>query len=344
MELRNLGSSSIKVSKLCLGTMTWGDQNTQAEAHEQLDFAFNNGINFIDTAEMYPVPPQGKTVHRTEEYIGNWKALHQKRDQIILATKVVGPGFAWIRNGPRLTKDHVITALENSLKRLKTDYIDLYQVHWPDRHTNYFGKRGFTLPIGEEEQTPIAETLMALAQLVKDGKIREIGLSNETPWGLYQWLKLADQGLGPRPQTIQNPYSLLNRQYEIGLAEFSYREQIGLLPYSPLAFGVLTGKYDQGKNPANTRLTLFDRFTRYNSSNARMAAEKYNELARANQMTPAQMALAFVTSRHFTNSTIIGATTLEQLKENISSADVQLSNSLLEQIEQIHQLIPDPAP
>ncbi len=344
MELRNLGPSQIKVTKLCLGTMTWGDQNTESDAHAQLDMALDHGINFIDTAEMYPVPPQGKTCHRTEEYIGRWPALASSRDKIILASKVVGPGFEWIRGGPRLTKTHVRQACEASLRRLKTDYVDLYQVHWPDRHTNYFGKRGFTFPSAKEELTPIAETLLALNELVQEGKIRSIGLSNETAWGVAQWLKLADQGLGPRPVTIQNPYSLLNRQFEIGLAEFSFREKIGLLPYSPLAFGVLSGKYDGGATPSGARLVRYDRFTRYNAPNARKAAHEYNQLARDNGLTPAQMALAFVTSRPFTTSTIIGATSLEQLRENLSSAQIELSAQILEQIESIHAHNPDPAP
>lgn len=344
METRLLGTSGLKVSKLCLGTMTWGEQNTIQEAHTQLDFALERGINFIDTAEMYPVPPMAQTCHRTEEYIGKWERLHREREKIILATKVVGPGFEWIRGGPRLNKKQVFEALENSLRRLNTDYVDLYQVHWPDRHTNFFGKRGFTAPEGDERITPIAETLEALNELVKQGKIRHIGLSNETPWGTYQWLKLADQGIGPRPVSIQNPYSLLNRLYEVGLAEFSYRENIGLLPYSPLAFGVLSGKYDGGKKPEGARLTKFNHFTRYNSENSRRAAMQYSELARAHGLTPAQLALAFVTSRFFTTSTIIGATNLDQLAENISSAEVNLSGEVLEKIEEIHNNIPNPAP
>lgn len=344
MQKRKLGTSDLLVSKICLGTMTWGEQNTCKDAHQQLDFAFERGVNFIDTAEMYPVPPKAETCQKTEEFIGSWENLQKNRDQIILATKVVGPGFEWIRGGPRLTKAQVTKALEDSLKRLNVDYVDLYQVHWPDRHTNYFGKRGFTQPEADEEITPIAETLLALAELVKAGKIRHIGLSNETPWGLAQWLKLADQGLGPRPVSVQNPYSLLNRQYEIGMAEFSYRENIGLLPYSPLAFGMLTGKYDGVEKPKNARLTLFDRFTRYNSENARKAAKAYNTLAKQHGLTPAQMALAFVTSRFFTTSTIIGATTLLQLEENLSSASVNLSPEIMAEIESIHALIPDPAP
>tara|TARA_R110000868_G_scaffold269233_2_gene528611 strand:+ start:19400 stop:20434 length:1035 start_codon:yes stop_codon:yes gene_type:complete len=344
MELRPLGHSDIKVSKICLGTMTWGEQNTLEQAHAQLDMAMDHGVNFIDTAEMYPVPPMKETCHKTEEIIGHWKKLHSNRDQIILATKVVGPGFEWIRGGPRLTKQHVRQALEDSLKRLQTDYVDLYQVHWPDRHTNFFGKRGFAPPEGQEQSTPIEETLAVLAELVKEGKIREIGLSNETPWGVSQWLKLADAGVGPRPVTIQNPYSLLNRLYENGLAEFSYRENIGLLPYSPLAFGMLTGKYDDGAKPQNARLTLFDRFTRYNNEKATAAAKAYNTLAKDHNLTPAQMALAFVNSRHFTTSTIIGATTLEQLSENLSSEQINLSAQVLEEIELIYNNNPNPAP
>jgi len=344
MEVHQLGHSDIKVSKICLGTMTWGEQNTLSEAHAQLDMAIDYGVNFIDTAEMYPVPPMKETCHKTEEIIGHWKKLHSNRDQIILATKVVGPGFEWIRGGPRLTKVQVRQALEDSLKRLQTDYVDLYQVHWPDRHTNFFGKRGFAPPEGQEQSTPVLETLSVLADLVKEGKIREIGLSNETPWGVHEWLKHADAGVGPRPVSIQNPYSLLNRLYEVGLAEFSFRENIGLLPYSPLAFGMLTGKYDDGAKPQNARLTLFDRFTRYNNAKATQAAKAYNTLAKDHGLTPAQMALAFVTSRHFTTSTIIGATTLEQLKENLSSDEVKLSAQVLEEIELIASNNPNPAP
>src|SRR5690606_9024517 len=264
MQMRPLGKSGLNVSKICLGTMTWGEQNTESEAHAQLDYAFDHGINFIDTAEMYPVPPMAKTCHRTEEYIGRWDKLQTARDKIILATKVVGPGFEWIRGGPRLTKEHVIKACEDSLRRLNVEVIDLYQVHWPDRETNYFGKRGFTKPESNEDTTPIEHTLVALQELIKAGKIRHFGLSNETPWGFSRWLKLADQGLGPRPVSVQNPYSLLNRQYEVGMAEFSYRENIPLLPYSPLAFGVLSGKYDNQQQPKQARLIKFDRFTRYN--------------------------------------------------------------------------------
>ncbi|PIP91409.1 MAG: NADP(H)-dependent aldo-keto reductase [Bdellovibrionales bacterium CG12_big_fil_rev_8_21_14_0_65_38_15] len=344
MELRPLGHSNIKVSKICLGTMTWGEQNTQEEAHDQLDLALDFGVNFIDTAEMYPVPPMKETCHATEQIIGLWKTLHSKRDQIILATKVVGPGFEWIRGGPRLTRGQVRKALEDSLKRLQTDYIDLYQVHWPDRHTNFFGSRGFTPPEGEEQSTPIQETLSELAALQKEGKIREFGLSNETAWGVHEWLRLADQGVGPRPVSIQNPYSLLNRLFEVGLAEFSYREKVGLLAYSPLAFGMLTGKYDNGAKPKNARLTLFDRFTRYNNEKAKEAAKDYNDLAKSVGLTPAQMALAFVTSRHFTTSNIIGATTMAQLAENLSSATVNLSEDVLNEIEKIYALNPNPAP
>lgn len=344
MELRPLGDTNIKVSQICLGTMTWGEQNSLDQAHTQLDMALDHGVNFIDTAEMYPVPPMKETYSKTEEIIGQWKTLHAKRDQIILATKVVGPGFEYVRGGARLTKSQVKEAFESSLKRLQTDYVDLYQVHWPDRHTNFFGNRAFSPPQGEEQSTPIAETLTALKELVTEGKIRQIGLSNETPWGLHEWLRLADAGVGPRPVSIQNPYSLLNRLYENGLAEFSYREKVGLLAYSPLGFGMLTGKYDKGAKPQNSRLTLYDRFTRYNNVKSKEAAQAYNELAHAHELTPAQMALAFVTSRPFTTSTIIGATTTEQLAENLSSIEVKFSPQLLQDIEAIHNSNPDPAP
>ena len=353
MEKRQLGDSGIEVSKLCLGTMTWGEQNTLKQAHQQLDYALDHGINFIDTAELYPVPPQAKTCHRTEEYIGQWPRLKHQRDRMVIASKAVGPHFEssfggpcvdWIRDGARLTRQHIFSAVENSLQRLKIDCIDLYQVHWPDRHTNFFGQRGFTQPPSPEQQTPIAESLCALNELIKQGKIRSFGLSNENPWGVAQWLKLADEGLGPRPVSIQNPYSLLNRLYEVGLAEFSYRENIGLLPYSPLAFGTLTGKYDNHQKPLGARLTLFNYFSRYTSEASQRASFAYNQLARDNHLSPAQMALAFATSRFFTTSTIIGATSIEQLAENISSANLNLCPQLLESIETIHDSNPNPAP
>lgn len=345
MEKRTLGRTDLSVSLICLGTMTWGQQNTEQEAFQQLDYAVDKGINFIDAAEMYPVPPRPETQGRTETYLGNWLRKRGRRDDLVVASKVAGPGngLTYLRGGPRLTRDHIRTAVEDSLKRLQTDYIDLYQVHWPDRNTNFFGKLGYQHD-ADEQSTPIEETLDALAEQVKAGKVRHIGLSNETPWGTMRYLDLAQQKGLPRIASIQNPYNLLNRTYEVGMAEISQREDAGLLAYSPLAFGVLSGKYDAGKSPEGTRLTLFSRFVRYNSPQARKAAEAYADLARSQGLSPAQMALAFVNSRPFLTSNIIGATSLAQLEENIASHEVRLTDDLLQEIEALHAIYTYPAP
>jgi len=333
------------VSKICLGTMTWGQQNTVAEAHEQIDYALDKGINFIDAAEMYPVPPRAKTQGRTEAYIGEWFAKTGKRDQWILATKATGPReeFSYLRGGPNFSREHIIEACEGSLRRLKTDYIDLYQLHWPERSANCFGQRGYVHP-NEDNATPLEETLRALESLIDAGKIHSIGLSNETPWGAMHALRLAEREGLPKIETIQNPYSLLNRLYEVGLAEVSHREDIGLMAYSPLAMGLLTGKYRNGAVPEGSRMALFSRFTRYEGESVDEATRQYCSLAEEHGLTPAQMALAFVNSRSFLLSTIIGATTLNQLQENIESAEVILSPEVLRGIETIHKRIPDPAP
>ncbi len=346
MELRALGRSEIRVSALCLGTMTFGEQNSEGDAHAQLDRALAAGINFIDTAEMYPVPPRAETVGRTEEYIGTWLKSRGCRERVVLATKVAGPGdwLPHLRGGKgRLDRATIEAALEGSLRRLQTDYVDLYQLHWPDRETNYFGKLGFS-PAEQEQSIPLQETLGVLADLVRAGKIRQIGVSNETPWGLMRFLALSEQLGLPRMASIQNPYSLLNRSFEVGLAEVAIREDCGLLAYSPLGFGVLSGKYVDHPRPAGARLTLFERFNRYSNPEARAATTEYVALARRHDLDPAQMALAWVTSRPFTTSNIIGATTLEQLETNLASIDLTLSEDLIGEIEAIHTRHPNPAP
>ena len=344
MKFKKLGQTDIDVSLICLGTMTWGEQNTPEEAYEQLDYAFDQGINFIDTAEMYPVPPKAETYTDTETIIGKWNKLHGQRDKIILATKVAGPmESGYIRGGNDLSSRHIKEALEGSLKRLKTDYVDLYQLHWPDRLTNFFGVRGFQ-NLNDEKFTPFMETLETLDVLVKEGKIRHVGISNETPWGAMNYLNLAKAHNLPRMVSIQNPYSLLNRTFEVGLSEIALRENLGLLAYSPLGFGVLSGKYLGGASPQGARLTLFSRFSRYSNPQATKATEMYCDLAKDLGMSPAQLALAFVNSRSFMTSNIIGATNMNQLKENICSIEVELSPEALERIEAIHELIPNPSP
>ncbi len=349
VEYRQLGRSGIRVSAICLGTMTFGEQNTEAEGHQQLDYALDRGINFIDTAELYPIPPRRETQGRTETVIGNWLQKRNNRDQVILATKVVGPGRDWLdyfRGGNnRLDRKNIEAAIEGSLRRLQTDYIDYYQVHWPDRQTNCFGRLGFDWPDRPEAgEVPIEETLTVLADLVKSGKVREIGVSNETPWGTMRYLCLAEEKGWPRIQGIQNPYSLLNRSFEVGLSEITYREQVGLLAYSPLGFGVLSGKYLHGRRPPGARLTRFPDYTRYSNPAAEAATEAYVKLAGEAGLDPAQMALAFVTSRPFTTSTIIGATTMDQLRTDIGSVDLQLDTALLKAIDEIHQRYSNPAP
>ncbi|HID45198.1 MAG TPA: NADP(H)-dependent aldo-keto reductase [Chromatiaceae bacterium] len=347
MQYRQLGNSSLNVSALCLGTMTWGEQNTEAEAHEQLDYAFGQGINFIDTAEMYPVPARPETQGRTETIIGSWLQQRGCRDKIVLATKVAGPGRDWlthIRGGNNcLDRANIENAVNESLRRLQTDYIDFYQIHWPDRQTNFFGKLGYPWP-EEDDSIPIAETLGVLDELIRRGKIRHVGVSNETPWGVMRYLCLAENQGWSRIQGVQNPYNLLNRSYEIGLAEISHREQVGLLAYSPLGFGVLSGKYLQNPQPPGARLTLFPEYSRYSNPQAQAATTEYVALAQQHSLDPAQMALAFVTGRPFVTSNIIGATTMEQLRNNIASAELQLSGNVLEGIEEIHARHSNPAP
>ncbi|WP_018954936.1 NADP(H)-dependent aldo-keto reductase [Thioalkalivibrio sulfidiphilus] len=344
MQTRKLGDTDIDVSLICLGTMTWGEQNTEAEAHSQLDYALERGINFIDTAELYPVPPMAETQGRTEAYIGSWLKQRGRRDDLVLASKVCGPG-EWVnyfRGGPRLDRSHMTRALEDSLRRLNTDYLDLYQIHWPARPTNYFGSLGYVHQ-EDPDATPIAETLEVLDGFVRAGKVRHIGISNETPWGLMEYLRQAERHDWPRLVSIQNPYNLLNRSFEVGLAEMAIREQVGLLAYSPLGFGVLSGKYLDAM-PEGARLTLFSRFSRYTNEQGIAATRAYVELARAHGLSPAQMALAFVNSRPFLTSNIIGATSLDQLRENIDSAELVLNDEVLEAIESIHGRHPNPCP
>lgn len=347
MQQRPLGRSALSVSALCLGTMTWGEQNNEADAHAQIDLALDCGINFLDLAEMYPVPPRAATQGETERCFGSWLAAHPaSRDRIILATKVAGPdrgGMAHIRGGKsRLDRANITQALDASLTRLRTDYIDLYQLHWPDRPTNMFGKLGYSHV--EQDSVPLEETLDALDDLVRAGKIRTIGVSNETPWGVMRLLTLAEQRGGTRIVSIQNPYSLLNRSFEIGLAEVAIREACGLLAYSPLGMGVLTGKYRHGARPAKARLTLYERFTRYSNPQAQRATEAYLAIADQHGVDPAMMALAYVTSRPFVTATILGATTLEQLRHDIASAALTLSDETLQAIEAVHSDQPNPSP
>ncbi|MHB0776907.1 NADP(H)-dependent aldo-keto reductase [Halomonas sp. WWR20] len=343
MQTRPLGNTGIEVSRLCLGTMTFGEQNSEAEAHAQLDRATEFGINFIDTAEMYPVPPKAETQGRTESYLGSWLKRSGKRQKMVIATKAAGPGLEHIRGGPRLNREHLHQAIDTSLKRLGTDYVDLYQLHWPDRNANFFGKLGY-VPDENEDCTPLEETLEALKELVEAGKVRAIGLSNETPWGVMRCLHLADtQGL-PRVASVQNPYNLLNRSFEVGLAEIAHREHVGLLAYSPLAFGALSGKYLNGARPPQGRLTLFERFKRYTSEVADDAIHAYVDIAREHGLDPAQMALAFVNSRPFLTSNIIGATTMEQLEANLASEEMSLDSTVIDAIEAVHRRLPNPCP
>ncbi len=345
MEYRKLGTTDLDVSVICLGTMTWGQQNTEAEAHEQMDYALDQGVNFFDAAELYPVPPLAETQGRTEEYIGTWFKARGNRDRVILATKVTGPGefVKHIRGGPRLDRQGIRDAVEGNLKRLQTDYIDLYQVHWPERVTNFFGKLGYT-HVPDKDGVNIAETIGALDELVKEGKVRHIGISNETPWGTMQYLRYAAAEGKARIVSIQNPYNLLNRTFEIGLAETAIREKVGLLAYSPLAFGALTGKYLNGQKPEGARLTLWKRFSRYTNAPGVAATEKYVALAKEHGLDPAQMALAYVNGRQFLTANIIGATSMEQLKTNIDSIDVKLSDDVLKGIEAIHAEFQNPCP
>ncbi len=346
MEYRQLGRTDINVSALCLGTMTWGQQNTERQGYEQMDYALDHGINFFDTAELYAIPPKAETYGRTEEIIGTWFANRKNRDKIILATKVVGASDnTWFRNSGEkavLNADNINEAVDKSLRRLQTDYIDLYQVHWPDRPMQLF--KGLSYVHRQGEACSINETLSALADLVKAGKIRHVGISNETPWGTMSYLRESEINNFPRVQSIQNSYNLLNRSFETGLSEIAHREDVGLLAYSPLGQGVLTGKYLNGSLPKGSRKELFNRIDRYETPNAEAAIAAYVKLARDHNIDPAQLALQFVTTRPFLTSNIFGATTMAQLKNNIDSQNLDLTPELQQAIEDIHLIYSNPCP
>ena len=345
MKYTTLNQTDIEVSKICLGTMTFGEQNTESEAHQQLDYAVSKGINFIDTAEMYSVPGREETQGSTERYIGNWLAK-QQRSSLVIATKITGPnpGLSYIRNPLGFSDKAIEEALENSLRRLQTDYIDLYQLHWPERSTNYFVKRNYRHNFEDPWVDNFGEVIYKLDTLVKEGKIRHYGVSNETPWGLMRHLEESTEKQLSRCKTIQNPYSLLNRTFEIGLAEVAMREQVGLLAYSPMAFGMLSGKYLQGQLPEGSRLQRFPVFSRYNNEPSRRLTQAYANLAAELHISLAQLALAFVNQQPFVTANIIGATTMEQLQENIDSIHVSLSKEVLKKIDSIQEQQPNPAP
>ncbi len=325
--------------------MTWGQQNTEAEGHEQMNYALDEGVNFFDTAELYSVPSKPETQGSTEKIIGSWFKKNKNRDKVILASKIVGPlpFVTHIRPNLGFTKKAIHEAVEKSLKRLQTDYIDLYQLHWPERNANFFGQRGYKHNPNGRWRENFKQVLETFDGLIKAGKIRHVGISNETPWGTMRYLEESEKYELPRVRSIQNPYSLLNRTFEVGLSEISMRENIGLLAYSPLAFGVLSGKYLFG-TPENARITLFPSYTRYSNSQAVEATRKYYRLAKENKLSCTQMALAFVNRQHFVTSTIIGATSMEQLRENIGSIAIELKDALVDEINKIHEAIPNPAP
>ena len=346
MNYRKLGNTDLKVSTICLGTMTWGEQNTQKEAFEQMDYALEKGVNFFDTAELYAIPPKKETYGKTEEIIGNWFKEKKNRNKIILATKISGPGLSWIRGGElQYTEKSIEKAINDSLKRLKTEYIDLYQLHWPERQTNYFGRLGYDHDSLEKKWNNFKSILEIFKKFIDNGKIRHIGLSNETAWGLSKFLEISKIFELPRIMSVQNPYNLLNRTYEIGLAEISIREKSGLLAYSPLAFGFLSGKYRNNNLPGKSRMKLFGEFfSRYTSTNSLKAIEEYYKIAKKNNLSLTEMSLAFINSRSFLTSNIIGATNMEQLKENIGSVEVNFNKEIIEEINFIHKNNPNPAP
>ena len=346
MKYTHIPNTDIKVSKICLGTMTFGEQNSEFEGHEQLDYALANGINFIDTAEMYAVPGRKETQGSTERIIGSWIVKRKNRDQFVLATKIAGPSpsFTYLRPNLGFSKEAFEDAVNKSLARLQTDYIDLYQLHWPDRNSNFFGKLGYQHQLDEAWEDNILEIIKILDDLVKSGKIRHYGLSNETPWGVMRHIQESQKHNLTRVKTIQNPYSLLNRTFEVGLAEIAMREKVGLLPYSPLAFGILTGKYRNSEKPTGSRLTLFPQMNRYSNVQVENVVEKYSTLAEDFGMSLTQMALAFINQQPFVTSNIIGATNLNQLKENIESIQFDLPGTLMNEIDKIHKTQSNPAP
>ena len=345
MDYNLLPGTEIKVSKICLGTMTFGRQNNEKEGHDQMDYSYDRGINFFDTAELYPVPPSPETQGKTEKIIGSWLKKTGKRDKIIIASKVAGPSSfsQHIRKNMSYSKATINEAINNSLKRLRTDYIDLYQIHWPERVTNFFGKRGYEFHKEDQWKYNFDLILDVLNENIKEGKIRNIGISNETPWGLMKYVNESNVNR-PKIISIQNPYSLLNRTFEIGNSEICHKENIGLLAYSPLGFGTLTGKYLGGNMPKNARLTLFPHYDRFSNKESKKAIQKYYDLAKENGMSLTTMALSFVNDRSFVTSNIIGATSIDQLKENIDSYKIFLSDELLDKINIIHNNQPNPAP
>ena len=346
MNYKKLGNTDLDVSTICLGTMTWGEQNTQEEGFEQMNYALDQGINFWDTAELYAIPPKKNTYGKTEEVIGNWFKKNKKRDRVILATKIAGPGLSWIRNGEyQYNKKNLNEAVNQSLKRLKTDYIDLYQLHWPERKTNYFGKLGYEHKEDDNNWNEFEKILFELNEIIKEGKIRYVGISNETAWGLSKFLETSKLKNLPKVMSVQNPYNLLNRSYEVGLAEISIREKSGLLAYSPLAFGFLSGKYRNDKLPEKSRMKLFgDQFPRYKTHNGSMAIEKYYEISKKYGLDLAQMSLKFCELQPFMTSVIIGATTMEQLKTDIESVNVNLTEEIIKEINEVQTIYPNPCP
>jgi len=346
MNYKKLGTTDLDVSTICLGTMTWGEQNSQEEGFGQMDYALDNGINFFDVAEMYPSPCIKETYGETEKIIGNWFKEKKKRDKVILATKISGPGMSYIRGGgPQYTEEKISEAIENSLKRLKTDYIDLYQLHWPERKTNFFGRLGYVHKDDFDEWNNFEKVLTALEKFIKQGKIRYIGLSNETPWGLSKFLEISKIKKLPRIMSVQNPYSLLCRTYEVGLSEISIREKSGLLAYSPLAGGFLTGKYRNNNLPEDSRQKLFgDYYTRYSKPNISPVIEKYFNIAKKFNLDFAQMSLKFCEIQPFMTSVIIGATTMEQLKIDIESVNVKLTDEIIKEINEVQKIYPNPCP
>ena len=345
MKFKKLGNTDLDVSLICLGTMTWGTQNSEKDAFEQMDYSINQGINFFDTAELYSVPPTAESYGKTEIMIGNWFEKRKNRNKIILASKVAGPGCDWIREGKNnFNEKNIGKAIDGSLKRLKTDYIDLYQLHWPERSTNCFGRREFTPREDEKEWNGFESILEALDKFIKSGKIRYIGMSNETPYGLSKYLELSKNKKLPRMMSVQNPYSLVNRTYEIGMSEISIREKCGLLVYYPLAAGALSGKYRNNQMPKKSRMALFKGWQRMINPLAMKAYDEYYKLAKENDMTMVQLAQAFVNSRPFVTSNIIGATTMDQLKENVESINIELTEEIMDKINLIHNNNPNPSP
>ena len=345
MKYTTLPNTDIIVSKICLGTMTFGQQNSEAEGHAQMDYAFENGVNFFDTAEMYSIPSREETYGSTERIIGTWFKKSGKREDVVLASKISGPNpnFGYMRDNLDFSPKSLKYALDNSLQRLQTDYLDIYQLHWPERKNNCFGQRGFKVQEDQWEDN-IHQVLETLEGFIKEGKIKHIGLSNETPWGIMRFLEENKYNNLPRIKTIQNPYSLLNRLFEVGSSEICIRENVGLLAYSPLAFGKLSGKFLTGESHPNARLSLFPQYSRYNSEQCTNATILYSEIAKNNGLTLTELSLAFIEQQEFVTSTIIGATTVDQLKENIDTIKVSLSPDIIAEINKVQAIIPDPAP